>query len=124
MRIVDRIFAVILILGGIGHGLGSYLGYKHEPITMLWALSVTVLTILVAAINLLRSGRTNDRPLAWIAFAGSMACAVSAFTFGVLIGNVFDFRPLWHTIAALALAAFSLKAALTPSPNHAPIQGR
>jgi peptidoglycan/LPS O-acetylase OafA/YrhL len=118
MKVVDRIFAVILILGGIGHGFGSYLGYKHEPITMLWSLSVTVLTLLVAAINLLRSGRTNDRPLAWIAFAGSLACAVSAFTFGILIGNVFDPRPMVHTVAGLALAAFSLKAALSPSPNH------
>lgn len=118
MKTVDRIFAVILILGGIGHSFGVYLGYKHDPMTMLWALSASVLVFLVAAINLLRSGRTNDRPLAWIAFAGSLVWAGFAFTFGVLIGNVFDFRPLWHAIAGLALAAFSLKAALTPSPNH------
>jgi len=112
MKIVDRIFSWILVLGGIGHGIGSYLGYKHEPVTLLWALSVTILTLLVAAINLLRCGRANDRPLAWIAFAGSLACAVSAFTFGVLIGNVFDPRPLVHCVAALALTAFSLRTAL------------
>ena len=118
MKILDRILAVVLILGGIGHGLGSYLGYRHEPITMLWALNASVLGFLVAAINLLRSGRTNDRPLAWIAFAGSLACFVSALTFGLLIGNVLDFRPLIHGVTTLALAAFSLKAALAPSPNH------
>jgi hypothetical protein len=106
------------MVGGIGHGFGSFLGYKHEPVTMLWALSVTVLTLLVAAINLLRSGRTNDRPLSWIAFSGSLACAVSAFTFGILIGNVLDFRPLTHGIAALALAAFSLKSALSARPHQ------
>ena len=118
MKTIDRIFAAILILGGIGHSLGSYLGYKHEPVTMLWSLSASALVFVVAALNLLRSGRTNDRPLAWIAFAGSLVWACLAFTFGVLIGNVFDFRPLTHAVAGLALAAFSLKAALTRSPNH------
>ncbi len=118
MRIVDRIFAVILVLGGIGHGLGSYLGYRHEPVTLLWSLNASVLGFLVATLNLLRSTRTNDRPLAWIAFAGSLACAASAITFGILIGNLLDFRPLMHYATALALAAFSLKAALAPSPNH------
>jgi hypothetical protein len=118
MKILDRIFAVVLILGGVGHGFGSYLGYRHEPVTLLWALNATVLSFLVAAVNLLRSGRTNDRPLAWIAFSGSLACAAFALTFGMLIGNVFDFRPLIHAVTTLALAAFSLKAALTPSPNH------
>jgi hypothetical protein len=124
MKIVDRILAVILILGGIGHGFGSYLGYKHEPVTMLWALNASALAFLVAALNLLRSARVSDRPLAWIAFAGSLAGAGFALAFGALIGNVFDFRPLTHAIADLGLAAFSLKAALTPSPNHIPIHGR
>jgi len=118
MKILDRCFAALLILGGIGHAFGSYLGYRHQPVTMLWSLSASVLVFVVAALNLLRSGRSNDQPLAWIAFAGSLVWAGLAFTFGLLIGNVFDFRPLMHAIAGLALAAFSLKAALTPSPNH------
>jgi len=44
-----------------------------------------------------------DQRLAW---------AVAAFTFGALIGNVFDVRALVHGIAALALTGFSLRTAL------------
>ena len=112
MKTIDRLFAWILVLGGVLHGVGSYVGYKHEPVTMLWSLCATVLTLLIAAINLLRTSRPADRTLAWIAFAGSLAWAVAAFTFGALIGNVFDVRALVHGIAALALTGFSLKTAL------------
>jgi hypothetical protein len=113
MRIVDRIFAWVLVLGGIGHGMGSYLGYRHEPVTMLWSLNASALAFIVAALNLLRAGRPEDRPLAWIAFSGSLFLAASAFTFGALIHNVLDPRPTMHYIAALALAGFSLKTALS-----------
>jgi hypothetical protein len=111
MKTIDRILAWILVLGGLGHGAGSYLGYRHEPLTMLWALSASLFSLLVAAINLLRSGRPGDRPLAWIAFAGSLALAISAFTFGVLIGNAFDVRALVNGFTALLLAGFSMRAA-------------
>jgi hypothetical protein len=112
MKIVDRIFAWILILGGLLHGVGSYIGYKHQPMTMLWSLCATLLTLLIAAINLLRVERPSDRPLAWISFAGSLSWAVAAFSAGLLIGNIFDPRPLMHWISALVLAGFSLKTAL------------
>jgi hypothetical protein len=58
-----------MFLGGIDHGLGSYQPYKNQPMN-LWALSASFATILLAAINLLRTGRTGDRILAWISFAG------------------------------------------------------
>jgi len=116
MKIVDRICAWILVLGGLLHGVGSYLGYKHEPMTMFWALNGTQLALLIAAVNLLRVARPGDRPLAWIAFASSLAWAIGACVFGALMGNVFDPRALTHGLTALALAAFSLKAALAPSP--------
>jgi hypothetical protein len=112
MRILDRILACILILGGLGHGVGSYIAYWNEPITLLWALSASMLSLLIAAINLLRAGRPTDRPLAWIAFASSLALAISAFTFGVLIGNIYDVRALLNGFAALALAALSVMTAL------------
>jgi hypothetical protein len=118
MKTLDRVFAWILVLGGVLHGVGSYLGYRHEPMTMFWALSATQLTLLIAAVNLLRLERPGDRPLAWIAFAGSLAWAVGACVFGALIGNVFDPRALVHGVSALGLAAFSLKAALRPYANQ------
>ncbi|SRR5229473_1119724 len=112
MKTIDRILAWILVLSGLGHGVGSYLGYKHEPLTLLWALCATFLALLIAAINLLRAGRPADRPLAWIAFAGSLGWVVAAFTFGALTGNVLDRHALGNGVTALALAGFSLRTAL------------
>lgn len=114
MKIVDRIFSLILILGGLLHGMGSFVMYKNAQMTLLWSLSAAVLTLLIAAINLLRIERPADRPLAWICVAGSLSWAVLAFTAGVLIGNLFDWSPLMHWVTALVLAGFSLKAALEP----------
>ena len=118
MKIVDRVLAWILIVGGLLHGVGSYLGYRKEPLTMLWALSGTQLALVLGAINLLRVVRAADRPLAWICFVGNITWAISAFTFGALIGNFFDFRALVHGLSALALAGFSLKAALLSSQTQ------
>jgi len=112
MKIVDRFFAWILILGGLLHGMGSFLMYKNQPMTMLWSICATLLTLMIAAVNLLRVERPSDRPLAWISFAGSLSWAIAAFSASLLIGNVFDPRPLTHWISAVVLAGFSLKTVL------------
>jgi hypothetical protein len=112
MKIIDRIFAGILVLGGLLHGVGSFRMYTNEPMTMLWSLCATLLTLLIAAINLLRVERPGDCSLAWISFAGSLSWAVAAIAASVLIHNIFDPRPMMHWVTALALAGFSLKAAL------------
>ncbi|MGD0683274.1 MAG: hypothetical protein ABR990_14635 [Terracidiphilus sp.] len=112
MKIVDRVFAWILVLGGLLHGVGSFHLYRNEPMTLLWSLCATVLTLLIAAVNLLRVARPGDRPLAWISFAGSLSWAVAAFAAGVLIHNIFDPRPMMHWVTGLVLAGFSLRAAL------------
>jgi hypothetical protein len=119
MKIIDRIFAWILVLGGLLHGWGSFRMYAHEPMTLLWSLCATALTLLVAAINLLRVARPGDRPLAWISFAGSLSWAIAAFAAGVLIHDVFDPRPMMHWVTALVLAGFSLRAALGAGNAHA-----
>lgn len=120
VKIIDFIFAWVLILGAILHGIGSFLGYRSEPVTLLWAVSASALALLIAALNLLRAQRPGDRPVAWMAFAGSVFWAVSAFTFDKLIGNILDARGLIHGIAAMVLAGFSLKAAL--SAGQSPIE--
>jgi ABC-type sugar transport system permease subunit len=112
MKIIDRVFAGILVLAGLLHWVGSIHMYRNEPMTMLWSLCATLLTLLLAAINLLRVERPGDRPLAWISFAGSLSWAVAAFAAGVLIHNIFDPRPMMHWVTALVLAGFSLRAAL------------
>jgi hypothetical protein len=119
MKILDRVLACIVILGSFGHSAGSFLAYKHEPVTLLWALSTSMLWQLIAAINLLRTFRLDDAPLAWIAFAWSAAMAISAFTFGVLIGNIFDMRAVVNVFVSLGLAAFSLKTALSATKTRA-----
>ena len=112
MKLADRIFACVLILGGVGHSIGSCIYFKTEPMTLLWALNASVLSFLVAGINLLRVQRPGDRALAWICCAASLAPAVSAIAMGFLIGNLLDFRVLWHVICGLGLAAFSVRTAL------------
>lgn len=112
MKTIDRIFAWILVLGGLLHGFGSFHMYRNEPMTLLWALCATLLTLLIAAVNLLRVERPSDRPLAWICFAGSLSWAVTAFAAGMLLHNILDPRPLTHWVTALVLAGFSLKTAL------------
>ena len=115
MKIVDRIFSLILIVGGLLHGAGTFMLYKNAPMTMLWSLCAAVLALLIATINLLRVERPSDRPLAWICFASSLTWAIAAFTAGVLIENIFDWSPLMHWVTALVLAGFSLRTALRPA---------
>jgi predicted Na+-dependent transporter len=114
MKALDRIFGCLMLAGGLGHGLRSYKAYSSEPVTLLWALSASFVAFLLAAINLLRAGRRGDRALAWICFAGCLGSSAFALWFGLLIGNVFDFRPMGNLIIALALAIFSLHSAMQP----------
>ena len=78
---------------------------------LVWALSGSLAALLVAALNLMRVNRPGDGSLAWVAAAGSIAWALVAIGFGASVGNVFDPRALYHTIAGAALAAFSIRTA-------------
>jgi hypothetical protein len=60
--------------------------YQNRPMNLLWALSASFASFLLAAVNLLRAGRMDDRPL-----ARQIGFAVS---FGLPIREVFDFRPI------------------------------
>jgi hypothetical protein len=113
MKTLDRAFGCLMVLGGIGHTLGSLKVYGKEPMTLLWALSASLAVFLLAALNLLRSGANPDRRLAWICAIGCLAWVGFALRFGVLVGNVFDFRPLLNAVIALVLAIFSVRTALS-----------
>ena len=112
MKALDRVFGYLMILGGIGHGLGSFRAYSKQPASLLWALSASFALFLLAALNLLRAWRPGDRVLAWTSFAGCLVQIGFVVWFGQLIGNMFDFRPLVNLIITLALAIFSLRSAL------------
>jgi len=112
MKALDRVFGCLLILAGLGHGLGSYRAYSNQPMNLIWALSASFAIWLLAAVNLLRAGRRGDHALSWISFAGCLVWLGFAIWFGVLIRNIFDFRPLINVIITGALAVFSLRTAL------------
>lgn len=116
MKRADIICGGILVLSGIGHAVGSYIGYKSDPMTLLWALCASLAVLLLAAINLLRANRHGDRSLSWICFFGNLAWLAACITFARLLGNPFDIRPGLQGIAALALAGFSVLSALSRRP--------
>jgi len=115
MRIADRVLAVLLLLGAIGHTFGSIQAYSHQPLSMLWALCASVLVALLSALNLLRSGRPADRALAWIAAAGTACWLVAAVAFGVLIHRPMDPRVVVFAVICVGLIAFSLQTAFRPA---------
>jgi hypothetical protein len=111
MGIVDRIFGWLMVLGSLGHSMGSIRAYGDRPELLLWAESGTLAGLLVAAMNLLRAGRPQDRTLAWVSFFASVAWFVLAFDFGRVVGNYFDIHAVIFMIITLVLAMMSLRTA-------------
>ena len=108
MRLADRLFGWLLVLGGLLHAGGSWSGYRSTPELLLWALSGSLAAILLGAMNIVRAGRLNDRPIAWLCLGGCLAWIAIAWGFGRVIGNMLDPRALIHAINAAVLAGFSL----------------
>jgi hypothetical protein len=96
-----------LILGGIGHLLGSLQPYQNDQITLLWSLSVSQFIFLLGTLNLVRAARPEDTTLAWICLVAGLFHIASTLRFGVLIGNLFDFRVVIFTLVTLGLCAIS-----------------
>jgi hypothetical protein len=109
LKNVDRAFGVLLILAAAGHSVGSLQAYHSTE--LIWALCASLYAVLLAAINLLRVNRPEDRSLAWIAFAGSAVWVIVALAFNLSIGNAVDPRGLTHAVIAIVLAVFSLRTA-------------
>jgi len=109
LKILDRILSCLLILGGIGHMLGSLHGYKNDQMTLLWSLCASLFVFLFAALSLIRAGRPNDTPLAWLCLVAGLCWIAASLRFGVLIGNLFDPRPLIFGVLTLGLCAFCVR---------------
>lgn len=112
MKVVDRIFAVLLMLSGAAHTFGSVQAYRWPATELVWALSATLAVEMLGGINLLRTGRPHDRALAWICLAACLGWLALVIAFGVSIGNVTDFRVLIFLVITLVLSAFSLRSAI------------
>ena len=107
MKLLDRVFGWLLVVGALLHALGSWMAYRNAPSELLWALSGSLAALLLAALNLLRAGRPQDRPLAWVSLGGCLAWIVVAVSFGRVVGNVLDPRAVIHALNAALLAVMS-----------------
>jgi hypothetical protein len=115
-RIVDRSLAVLLIVvAGGGHTAGAIATYHDQPIALLSALGMSVLAILIGALNLLRTNRPNDRALAWLAVGATSAWFIISVIFGLLIGNLLDPRVIGFVFITAGLIYFGLTTALPPA---------
>jgi len=110
MKWIDRGLSCLLILGGIGHTYGV-LNFYRDPQTLFWSLTATVLIFLLAAVNLLRTWR-SDRALATISTCGSAAYLVITLRFGQIIGNIADPRVILFGVLSLGLLVFGLRDAM------------
>lgn len=119
MKIVDRVFGWLLVLGAFGHAAGSWVAGRNNHQLLVWALSGSLAALLVSALNLLRVSRPGDRPLALVSFCGSLAWAMVAMGFGASIGNLLDPRALYHLVIALVLTAMSLRTYLAARKRRA-----
>src|SRR5271166_739910 len=84
LKTLDRVLSCLLILGGIGHTIGSIQFYKSDQLTLLWSLSASLFIFLFAAVNLIRAGRPGDTALAWVCLVAGLCHIVSSIRFGVL----------------------------------------
>jgi hypothetical protein len=109
LKLFDRILSCLLILGGLGHTAGSMRFYAGDQMTLLWALCASLFVFLFAAISFIRAGRPEDKTLAWLCLAAGLCWIVASLRFGVLIGNLFDFRPIIFTVLTLGLCAMCVR---------------
>jgi hypothetical protein len=108
-RAIDRLFGALLLIGACLHGIGALRAYPPGSDTLVWSLSGSLAAGLLAVLNLVRADRPADHVLAWITLVGSLCWVAIAVAFGAAIANVADPRVLWHAIAGLVLAGFSLR---------------
>ena len=109
LKILDRILGCLLILGGVGHTLGSFAFYKSDPMMLLWSLCASLFIFLFGALSLVRAGRPADHTLAWICLVAGLCWIAASVRFGVLIGNLFDVRVIIFGVITLALCAMSAR---------------
>lgn len=102
MRTVDRTFGCLLVLGSVGHSIGTVRWMPATSDAFVWSLGSSLAAALLGALNLVRAGRPGDRTLAAITAVGTACWMLVAFGFGRSIGNRGDPRALFHALVAAA----------------------
>ena len=104
---LDLIFCGLMAFAAAGHLFGTFTLVEPGSQTFVWSLAGVLAAALLVALNVMRVNRPNDRTLSWVSLVGCLCWVAIALLFGSTIGNIFDFRVLVHTIAALGLAVLS-----------------
>lgn len=104
LKVTDRIFGWLLILGSCGHTAGTFMWLQPMSGMFIWSLGSSLAAALLGALNIVRAGRPNDKTLAAITTIGTACWALLAVGFGKSIGNVLDPRVVFHVIVATVLA--------------------
>jgi hypothetical protein len=112
VKIIDRTLGALLAIGGLWHAWGAFTTFVFLSPMLVWAWSGSVAAVLVAALNLLRVERPDDRLLAWTSFAGCLLWLVIIALFAATLLDPRDVRPFYHGLVAAGLAGFSLRTAL------------
>ncbi|MBV8820753.1 MAG: hypothetical protein JO022_20500 [Acidobacteriaceae bacterium] len=112
MKLVDRIFGYLLILGACGHTAGTLLWLKPMSDLFIWSLGASIAGALCGVLNVVRAGRPDDKTLAVITTVGTACWCLLALAFGLSIGNVLDPRALMHTITSFVLVIFGVRTIL------------
>jgi hypothetical protein len=108
MRKIDLTFGWLMILGCIGHTLGTMKYYTALSDVWVWSLGTSLAGFILGALNVLRATRSPDKAVAAITLPGSAAFVLIAIGFGVAIHNLGDPRVIGNVVIATALALFSL----------------
>jgi len=106
---LDKMFCILMVMAASGHLMGTFKMLEPGTGIFVWSLSGVVAALLLASINFLRNSRPQDKTVTALALVGNISWLVIVFLFGQSIGNLFDFRVLFHGVAALGLAIFSLR---------------
>jgi peptidoglycan/LPS O-acetylase OafA/YrhL len=112
LKNLDRALAILLSLGTVGHTVGSIGTYRHQPITLLWALCASLLIALLGAINLLRANRPHDRSLGWLGAFGTLGWLAAVVAFGIIKGALFDPRVVFFVAVSTGLVLFNIASAV------------
>ena len=108
LKTLDRILSCLLILGGIGHTLGSLQFYKSDQLTLLWSLCASLFIFLLGAVGFIRAGRPQDSALAWVCLVPASA-GLPFFTLRFADRQPPRLRPLVFGLLTLGLCALCVR---------------
>ena len=109
MKIADRLFGWLQLLGACGHTAGTIVLVPFMSGLFVWSLGASIGMFLTAALNLLRAGRPTDRTVALMATAGSGGQLLLCLAFGKSIGNFADPRVVGNCVIATVLLLFGIR---------------